>query len=324
MKRNLISFMLLCCAFVSATGTPRNNPAPGNRTPLAAKMLALTAKTPWRAVDSVKLRFNAHHTQGLVKIGDCYYLSAVEVIRWPHNPGGNVSGAERDKGEGKGHIFKFDSEGRLLADLPIGRGHAYHPGGMDYDGRYLWVPVTEYLPHSYSIIYKIDPLTMTATEVFDYDDSIGAIVCNTDDRTLVGMNWDARDFYHWTLDGQGSVTNADVAPKELAVENPSFYVAFQDGQYLGDYLMLGSGLQGFRTPAGDLRLGGWEIFDLRDNRPVRLIPVRIWLPSGGVMTNNPCAVESTPTGLRAYFVPEDDNKATLYIYDIETGPSQGS
>ena len=127
---------------------------------------------------------------------------------------------------------------------------------MDYDGRYLWVPVTEYLPHSYSIIYKIDPLTMTATEVFDYDDSIGAIVCNTDDRTLVGMNWDARDFYHWTLDGQGSVTNADVAPKELAVENPSFYVAFQDGQYLGDYLMLGSGLQGFRTPAGDLRLGG--------------------------------------------------------------------
>ena len=65
---------------------------------------------------------------------------------------------------------------------------------MDYDGRYLWVPVTEYLPHSYSIIYKIDPLTMTATEVFDYDDSIGAIVCNTDDRTLVGMNWDARDF----------------------------------------------------------------------------------------------------------------------------------
>lgn len=118
--------------------------------------------------------------------------------------------------------------------------------------------VTEYLPHSYSIIYKIDPLTMTATEVFDYDDSIGAIVCNTDDRTLVGMNWDARDFYHWTLDGQGSVTNADVAPKELAVENPSFYVAFQDGQYLGDYLMLGSGLQGFRTPAGDLRLGGWK------------------------------------------------------------------
>ena len=44
---------------------------------------------------------------------------------------------------------------------------------------------------------------------------------------------------------------------------------------------------------------------------------------GGVMTNNPCAVESTPTGLRAYFVPEDDDKATLYIYDIETGPSQG-
>ena len=39
------------------------------------------------------------------------------------------------------------------------------------------------------------------------------------------------------------------------------------------------------------------------------------------MTNNPCAVESTPTGLRAYFVPEDDEKATLYIYDIEVGPS---
>lgn len=230
-------------------------------------MLALTAKTPWRAVDSVKLRFNAHHTQGLVKIGDCYYLSAVEVIRWPHNPGGNVSGAERDKGEGKGHIFKFDSEGRLLADLPIGRGHAYHPGGMDYDGRYLWVPGDR----------------IPAAQLFDHlqnrsadDDRDRSVRLRRLDR---GHRLQHRRPYAGghelgcprllSLDArrQGSVTNADVAPKELAVENPSFYVAFQDGQYLGDYLMLGSGLQGFRTPAGDLRLGGWEIFDLRDNRP---------------------------------------------------------
>ena len=65
-------------------------------------------------------------------------------------------------GEGVGHVFKVDMKGNLLADLRIGEGAIYHPGGIDYDGRYIWVPVTEYRPNSRSIIYRVDPITMKA------------------------------------------------------------------------------------------------------------------------------------------------------------------
>ena len=56
-------------------------------------------------------------------------------------------------------------QGNLLADLTLGEGTIYHPGGIDYDGTYIWVPVAEYRPNSRSIVYRVDPDTMKATEM---------------------------------------------------------------------------------------------------------------------------------------------------------------
>ena len=61
---------------------------------------------------------------------------------------------------GAGHLFRFDEKGDLLADVPLGEGAIYHPGGIDYDGRHIWVPVAEYRPNSNPIIYRVDPTTM--------------------------------------------------------------------------------------------------------------------------------------------------------------------
>ena len=33
------------------------------------------------------------------------------------------------------------------------------------------------------------------------------------------------------------------------------------------------------------------------------------------MTHNPVWLEATPTGLRGYFMPEDD-QSTIYVYDV--------
>jgi hypothetical protein len=63
-------------------------------------------------------------------------------------------------------------------------------------------------------------------------------------------------------------------------------------------------------------LGGFEIVDLAANRPVFQIPVELWTESGLPMTQNPFWVEPTSTGLRAYFMPEDE-KSTLYIYEAD-------
>jgi hypothetical protein len=308
-KRFSIAFLLTIAA-IQITSATR---------PLEHPLLKLTFNAQWKPVDAVPLRFNAFHTQGLVKIGEFFYLSAVEVEQWPQRYDTPQGTLDRDAGVGRGHILKFDRDGNLLYDLLVGRGDAYHPGGLDYDGKYIWIPVTEYRPHSFSVIYRLDPETMTVEEVMTYDDSIGAMIHDTDDNSLIGVNWDARKFYRWTFDANGRIDNANVPPEQLGVTRGSSYVAFQDGQYLGNRLMLGSGSQNFSNGKDTVLIGGLEVIDLTDFRPVLQLPVREYAPiSGRIATNNPCAVEITPQGgIRAYFVPDDYNDAVLLIYDIQ-------
>jgi hypothetical protein len=63
-------------------------------------------------------------------------------------------------------------------------------------------------------------------------------------------------------------------------------------------------------------LGGFEIVDLAANRPVYQVPIELWTESGLPMTQNPFWIEPTATGLRAYFMPEDE-KSTLYVYETD-------
>lgn len=278
----------------------------------------LTRGTQWRQVAAIPIGFDTQHPQGMVKIGDAYYVTAVEIkkptTRYPQLQ----DGYDRDTGEGAGHLFKFDATGKLLADLPLGEGPVYHPGGIDYDGRSIWVPVAEYRPNSSAIVYRVDPATMKATEVFRYRDHIGGIVHNTDDNTLHGVSWGSRRFYRFTLDGEGKVTNANVPSEQLRKPNRSGYIDYQDCKYLGRREMLCSGLNNYQMKKDGPRfaLGGFEIVDLRSDQAISQMPIELWTESGLPMTYNPMWIEATATGLRAYFMPED-NKSTLYIYEAD-------
>ncbi|MEO5765910.1 MAG: DUF6454 family protein [Casimicrobiaceae bacterium] len=277
----------------------------------------LTRATPWKQAGAIPVNFNTHHPQGMAKLGDVYYVSSVEIVTPTKRFASPVEGYDRDTGEGKGHLFKIDAKGNLLADLPLGEGSIYHPGGIDFDGKYLWVPVAEYRPDSRSIIYRIDPKTMKAEEVLRYADHIGGIVHNTDDRALHGVSWGSRRFYRWLLDPQGKVTNASVAPGALRKLNRSHYIDYQDCKFVGRSEMLCSGLNNYRPVKEGPRfaLGGLEIVDLVLNRPVHQVPVELWTASGLPMTQNPFWIESAAGVLRAYFMPEDE-KSTIYIYEI--------
>jgi hypothetical protein len=278
----------------------------------------LTRGTQWKQVAAIPMQFDTQHPQGMVKIGDDFYVSSVEIkkptTRYPQP----VDGYDRDTGEGAGHLFKFDKSGKLLADLPLGEGSIYHPGGIDYDGRYIWVPVAEYRPNSASIVYRVEPATMTATEVFRFKDHVGGIVHNTDAKTLHGVSWGSRRLYRFTLDDQGRVTNANVPPAELRKTNKSGYIDYQDCKYLGRNEMLCTGLNNYQMKKDGPRfpLGGFEIVDLRTDQAIAQMPIELWTESGFPMTQNPVWVEATATGLRAYFMPED-NKSTLYIYEAD-------
>ncbi len=284
---------------------------------LADRVMKLTRDSSWRLVSSIPLSFRTFHPQGMVKIGDHFIVSSVEVRVPTRRLPQIVDGHDRDTGEGAGHLFKIDATGKLVADVTVGEGTVYHPGGIDYDGTNVWVPVAEYRPNSRSIIYRVDPVTMTVTRVFAFDDHIGAIVHATDDRTLHGVSWGSRYFYRWTLDAGDRVTNTAAARDRLRTVNPSHYVDYQDCKYAGAQRMLCTGVTEISraTDASPFRLGGIDLIDLRDGRPLHQVPLLLWTATGLDMTHNPAWLEATPTGIRGYFMPEDD-VSKLYIYEV--------
>src|SRR5438067_1609493 len=107
--------------------------AADNRSILADRVMALTRDSPWRIVASIPIGFRTFHPQGMVKIGDTFFVSSVEV-------------RDRAAGDGVGHLFQIDRAGHLINDLRLGEGATYHPGGIDFDGTHIWVPVAEYRP----------------------------------------------------------------------------------------------------------------------------------------------------------------------------------
>lgn len=288
-----------------------------DRDVVAERVRLLTRDARWVPVASVPIRFRTFHPQGMVKIGDVFFVSSVEVrvptTRFPKP----LNGYDRDAGQGVGHLFRIDRDGNLLGSVTLAEGDAYHPGGIDYDGRHIWVPVSEYRPDSRSIIYKIDPDTLKPVEVFRYPDSIGAVVHNTDDRTLHGVSWGSRRFYRWTMDASGRVTNAGTPRAALQTLNPSHYVDYQDCKYVGRRQMLCTGLAELRQSANApaFRLGGLDLVSLADGRPIHQVPVPLWTSKGTDMTHNPVWIEPSDAGLRGYFMPEDD-QSTVYVYDV--------
>ncbi len=289
-----------------------------DRNAIAERVTKLSRGTQWKPVAAVPINFLTHHPQGMVKIGDTLFVSSVEIKtptkRFPQP----VDGYDRDVGAGVGHLFKIDMKGNLIADITLGEGSVYHPGGIDYDGRYLWVPVAEYRPNSRSIVYRVDPETMKAEEMFRFADHIGGLVRNTDDNSLHGVSWGSRRFYRWPLDANGKPTNIGEAPEALRKLNTSHYLDYQDCKYVGGHRMLCSGVTEMRV-APDVppfRLGGLDLVSLADGRLLFQTPVLLWTASGFDMTHNPVWIERHGAGLRAYFLPEDD-KSVLYIYDVD-------
>ena len=68
--------------------------------------------------------------------------------------------------------------------------------------------------------------------------------------------------------------------------------------------------------SGSFALGGIELVDVWEMRMIHQLPVTLRTGRGESLLRNPFAVELRGTGLRFYFVPED-NESTLHMYDVQ-------
>jgi hypothetical protein len=279
--------------------------------------------TTWTHVATVDMDWPTFHTQGLVKIGETFYVSAVEVLESTVRNGTVTdalynSSLDRSPGTGRAWLFKFDAAGQLLGKTELTDGTTYHPGGIDYDGEHLWVPVAEYRPNSKSHIYRVDPTTLAAERIFTENDHIGGIVQNVHRGTLHGVSWGSRRLYTWKLTErrhQPKVVSSNWAP------NAQFYIDYQDCHYQGVEYMLCGGVGGYATPHGDIAFGGLELVDLRRARAEHQIPVNLFVDEGAgdnpglSLAHNAFWMEPLGNGsMRVYFMTESDNQAELRVY----------
>jgi hypothetical protein len=312
-----VTFLIPRLLAVAAIGAVAMQPAgepPKHQ--IADRVGRLTRATEWTRVGTIPVQFRTFHPQGLVRIGDRFFVSSVEVRVPAKRLPAPVDGLDRDTGAGTGHLFQIDRSGKLIADLTLGEGALYHPGGIDYDGRHIWVTVAEYRPNSRSIVYRIDPGTMAAQEVFRFADHLGAIVHDTDNGSLHAVNWGSRTFYGWRIGPDGRVATP---ARPLRTANISHYVDYQDCQYVGGRAMLCTGVAELR-PARDgapVRLGGIDLIDLTTHRPLHQLPLAEWV-RGKPLTQNPSWFEATADGLRGYFMPEDDESA-IHVLEARAG-----
>jgi hypothetical protein len=308
---------VLAAATMSATllGQPPNPADIGDR------VRGLTRESKWTEIARIPMTFATHHPQGMARIGDTLFVSSVEIRVPTTRYATPRDGHDRDTGHGVGHLFKVDLRpgraGRLLGSATLGEGAIYHPGGIDFDGTRIWVPVAEYRPDSRTIVYTVDPLTLKATEVLRVADHIGGLVHDTDARALHGVSWGSRRFYRWSPTSAGAVETA-AARAPLVRLNPSHYVDYQDCQYAGLGAMLCGGVAELSAGPGaaPFRLGGLDLVDLGDGRPLHQVPVPLRTPTGQPMTRNPMWVDLVDGVVRASFMPDDD-ASVLYVYEVK-------
>ncbi|MEO6944110.1 MAG: DUF6454 family protein [Lacisediminihabitans sp.] len=263
-------------------------------------MAKLSRQTVWTLAGTTPLRFPTFHPQGMVIIGQHTFLSSVEVLE---NPTPFASPAL--PGRGVGHLFVIDGAGILIRDIVLGEGAMYHPGGIDFDGTELWVPVGEYRPTSNSMLMSVNPQTFEVRERFRVADSIGWAIADSEAGLVYGGNWGSRLFYTWTMDGQ----------ERDRWENPSGFVDYQDCHLISSGCAIASGLAVLPTPdRGEYELGGIATVDFVNHSIVRETPISVFSVAGHVVTRNPFTLTMDDHGVLLHVAPDDgDDKGGTHL-----------
>ena len=223
-------------------------------------------------IQQVPLQFATYHVQGLELTEQFYFVTSV------------------DKEQKRGWLFKIDRQNaNLNSKIELTDSTLIHPGGIQFDGHYLWIPNAEYKRESRTMIYGVDTNSLEIRTSFPVDDHIGAIA--SDGKNLLyGVNWDALHFYTWDFEGH----------QLNKVDSPTS-MAYQDIKYF----------------AGKLLCSGHEdddsAIDVIDPENWTLVK-RIDLPQDG--WKNTLSREGMTFDGNLYFLPDDGPDSRIMIFAL--------
>lgn len=124
----------------------------------------------------------SHHVQGIDIEGTILWVTSV------------------DRTTRAGYLARYDlASGRRLTQVAVHDGERFHPGGIQLDGAFIWVPVAEYRRASATWIQQRDKVTLALVAQFEVFDHIGCVAVGG--GVIWGGNWDSTHLYRWRLDG---------------------------------------------------------------------------------------------------------------------------
>ena len=225
-----------------------------------------------KLIHEVPLLFATYHVQGLDLTEQFYFVTSV------------------DNEQGRGWLFKIDRQNaKLNSKIELTDGTLIHPGGMQFDGNYLWIPNAEYRRASRTMIYGVDPNSLEIRRSFTVDDHIGAIA--SDGKNLLyGVNWDALHFYTWDFNGH----------RKSKVDTPTS-MAYQDIKYFAGKLICSG------------HKDGNSAIDIIDPENWSLVK-RIDLPRDGL--KNTLSREGMTYNGNLHFLPDDGPESIIMIFTL--------
>ncbi|KAJ5573747.1 uncharacterized protein N7459_008174 [Penicillium hispanicum] len=320
---------------------PNNKLPPSHASSDGADIVRLFANlgrsTAWKLVSKTHLEGDTGEPEGMALVGnDRLFVSAgqwtVPTQKYPHP----INGTDRTAGAGFAHMLIYDREGRLIANATLTPPGdiEYHPGGIEYDGRYVWGTLAQYRPNATATVVQIDPLTLDTKSLFRTRDHNGGIVHDTITDDIVTLNWGGRNATTWSLKNypRGFTPLPGFTAPISSAPSPSFFVDYQDCKFLGHHDLpaimaarLGfSGGQasaralmfcgGVATIRSSFNLGGIALVDLQTMLPVWEVPIALTSDLGAPLTQNPIDIAVVDDKLRIYCLPDQHN-STLYVYE---------
>ena len=164
-----------------------------------------------KILGAMKISYNTFHVQGLAVTDDYFYISSVNTSKK------------------RGYLFKIDRRNLgLITKKNITEKRLYHPGGIHYDGIYLWVCLAKYSPRSRAKIIAYNPETLEVERSFYVKDHISFVVSDSAGK-LYASDWGSRHLYVFDWDGH-------VLQK---IKNPLPDRNYQDGCFEDNRLIVG-------------------------------------------------------------------------------------
>jgi len=271
------------------------------RSPDIDLLMNLEPFDKWINVANIDLPFDTYHPQGIVKIGDEFFLTATDSRM-------------------AGYMIKFSVRSSAATMIQQTRladpsfPNRIHPGGIDYDSsrNRIWCPLAERLPNTSTSILMVNPDDLAYENVGSILDHLGTTIVDAEDNRVRMIDYHTGMYSFQLKPGGTFPSEIHTADKFILPNEP---IEYQDCKHLEQKYALCAG-----TTAPH-RVDLIHFDSDKDGKTATIYSIARRFPLGNTnlgreaMTFEILDDASGRKYVRFYFKPDDGANTKLRVYE---------